>query len=64
MGLPYPTRSANDPPLVKEVVGESGHPLNCHFIGSNLIPPYRPTSWMRPTNGKTDLLLYIYIINL
>ena len=35
----YPTRSANDPPPVKEAVGESGHPLNCHFIGSNLIPP-------------------------
>ena len=61
----YPTRSANDPPPVKEAVGESGHPLNCHFIGSNLIPPYRSASWMRPTNGKTDFtLIHIYIINL
>ena len=38
-GLPYPTRSANDPPPIKEAVGESGHPLNDHFIGHNLIPP-------------------------
>ena len=36
--LSYLTRSANDPPLVKEAVGESGHPLSCHFIGNNLMP--------------------------
>ena len=34
----YPTRSANDPPPIKEAVGESGHPLSRHFIGNNLIP--------------------------
>ena len=30
--LPYPTRSANDPPPIKEAVGGSGHPLNRHCI--------------------------------
>lgn len=37
--MSYPTRSSNDPPLVKEAVGESGHPFNRHFIGNFLIPP-------------------------
>ena len=39
-GVPYPTRLANDPPPIKEVVGKSGYPLNGH----NLIPPYRLAS--------------------
>ena len=28
MRLPYPTRSANDPPPIKQAVGVSVHPLS------------------------------------
>ena len=38
-GLLYPTRSANDPPLVKSAVGKSGYPFNRHFIGNFLKHP-------------------------
>ena len=37
--LSYPTRSANDPPLVKSAVGKSGYPFNRHFIGNFLKHP-------------------------
>ena len=55
-----PTRSANDPPPVKEAVGKNGYLMAAILQVASLNTPYRPTSWMRPTNGKTDFYSYIY----
>ena len=52
--MAYSARSANDPPPVKEAMGENGHLLNCHFIGVASLE-----SWLE----KTGLIYAFKIIS-